>query len=155
MLKEVVQKKRIFYGQADPKDWPPTPPPTLRSAVLWFFWGVHLTLVYVLAMSEKDRHIGYPWTPLAKNPYTGFKVVYSKQTNPTITVKVSLKMKWYSPNFGGLRHMKWFFLILLLLFCCFMCVENPTHLKYNVHFVLIPILRFWVAASEMKDMYKR
>ena len=34
-----------------------------------------------------------------------------------------------------------------------MCVGIPTHLKYNDHFVLIPILRFWVAASEMKDMY--
>ena len=36
LIKPVITwKKRIFYGQADCKGWPPPPP--LRSGVLWFF----------------------------------------------------------------------------------------------------------------------
>ena len=43
-LKGSRKKKRIFYGQGDPKS---CPPPPLRSAVLcFFFWGVHLTSVF-------------------------------------------------------------------------------------------------------------
>ena len=39
------KKTRIFYGQADRKGWP-HPIPPLRSGVLCFFWGVHLTSVF-------------------------------------------------------------------------------------------------------------
>ena len=39
-IREVVKKKRISYGQADRKGWPP--PLTVRC----FFLGLHLTLVY-------------------------------------------------------------------------------------------------------------
>ena len=39
------KKKRIFYGQADRKGWPPPPPP-YGQLFCDFFWGVNLTLVY-------------------------------------------------------------------------------------------------------------
>ena len=43
LIREVVKKTRIFYGQADRKGWPPPPYGQLFCD---FFGGVHLTLVY-------------------------------------------------------------------------------------------------------------
>ena len=42
-LKGSRQKKRIFYGQADRRGWPPPPYGQLFCV---FFWGVHLTSVF-------------------------------------------------------------------------------------------------------------
>ena len=48
-----VVKRRICYGQADRKRWPP-PLPLLMVSFLWFFFGVHLTLEYDYMCSETD-----------------------------------------------------------------------------------------------------
>ena len=56
---------------------------------------------------------------------------------------------------GGRTHIKNFFLILLLLFYCFMCVGIPTHVKYNAVFLIFPILQNWVCASWMTNIYIR
>ena len=49
-----ASKKRMFYGQADRKCLPPTPPP-LRSAFYEFFWCVYLSYIdYDSMCSETD-----------------------------------------------------------------------------------------------------
>ena len=42
-IREVVRKKRIFYGQGDRYGWPP---PLTVSCFVFFFWGLHLTSVF-------------------------------------------------------------------------------------------------------------
>ena len=48
-----VVKRRICYGQADCKRWPPPTPPT-HGQLFVIFFGVHLTLEYDYMCSETD-----------------------------------------------------------------------------------------------------
>ena len=86
-------------------------------------------------------------SPLAQNQYMGFKVVLSKPLKMTNKQKYLCKAHNCVQNLGGAHISNVIFLILLLLFCCFMCVGIPTHVKYNAIFLIFPISQNWVCAS--------
>ena len=79
------------------------------------------------------------YSPLAQNQYMGFKVVLSKPFKMTNKQKYLCKAHNCVQNLGGAHISNVIFLILLLLFCCFMCVGIPTHVKYNAIFLIFPM----------------
>ena len=86
-------------------------------------------------------------SPLAQNQYMGFKVVLFKPLKMTNKQKYLCKAHNCVQNLGGAHISNVIFLILLLLFCCFMCVGIPTHVKFNAIFPIFPIPQNWVCAS--------
>ena len=96
----------------------------------------------VLSLSQTSN-----LSPLAQNQYMGFKVVLSKPLKMTNNQKYLCNAHNCVQNLGGAHISNVIFLILLLLFCCFMCVGIPTHVKYNAIFLIFPISQNWVCAS--------